>query len=305
MLIVQVAGGLGNQMQQYAMYTKLKTLGKDVKLDLSWFDSENQKKMLAPRACELYYFEDLPMEVATEEELARFQNRSLLDKVKGKILPGTGKIFTETEMYHPEILTFEDKYLDGYFLCQKYYDDIMDQLKEVYKFPAHTDPEMDKRNKEIVAGMEQENSVSLHLRRGDYLTEPENFALYGNISTEAYYDAAVNYFLEQDSNTHFYIFTNDPEYAREHYGRNQQAKFTIIDHNTGRNSMLDMELMTHCRGNICANSTFSFWGARLNMRSDRERIRPLVMRNNQEALPNRMHELWPGWILIDNKGIIV
>ncbi|MCR5100682.1 MAG: alpha-1,2-fucosyltransferase, partial [Butyrivibrio sp.] len=69
-------------------------------------------------------------------------------------------------------------------------------------------------------------------------------------------------------------------------------------------SLLDIKLMTACKGNICANSTFSFWGARLNGRTDKEVIRTLTMRNNQVCIPEVMYDLWPGWILIDNKGQI-
>ena len=75
MLIIRVAGGLGNQMQQYAMYRKLKSLGKDVKLDLSWFDDENQKNLLAPRQCELKYFQGIEFEECTDEERNYFTKR--------------------------------------------------------------------------------------------------------------------------------------------------------------------------------------------------------------------------------------
>ena len=85
MIIIQIAGGLGNQMQQYALYRKLLSLGKEVKLDISWFSEEVQKKMLAPREFELPLFKDLPFEVCTDEERDRFLKQNLFSAIKGKI----------------------------------------------------------------------------------------------------------------------------------------------------------------------------------------------------------------------------
>ena len=86
MLIVKIAGGLGNQMQQYAVYTKLKKLGKDVRLDLSWFDPKIQKNMLAPRTFELPLFENVTYEECTDEERDYFLKRNALEKTSGKLL---------------------------------------------------------------------------------------------------------------------------------------------------------------------------------------------------------------------------
>lgn len=300
MLIIRVAGGLGNQMQQYAMYRKLKSLGKKVKLDLSWFNEENQRDILAPRRCELKYFENLSFEECTDAEREKFTNRNLFTKVLNKVIPSTRKTFEETKMYHPEIYTFKDKYLEGYFLCNKYYSDILPLIQNEIVFPKHTDTDIQKRNETLMEKMDGRHTASIHLRRGDYVTEPANEVLYGNIATDAYYDAAIKYVLDKDCQTHFYIFSNDPEYAREHY--NDASRFTIVTGNDDVNSLLDMELMSHCRYNICANSTFSLWGARLNKRSDKEMIRTYKMRNNQEVNSRDMTDYWNGWMLIDEKG---
>ena len=112
MIIVEVKGGLGNQMQQYALYCKLRSLGKDVKLDLSWFDEDNQKNMLAPRSCELLKFRNLPFEECTEEEKkALLGSSSFWGKAARKLHLGgkaAGKRFTESRIYHPEIFGLED-----------------------------------------------------------------------------------------------------------------------------------------------------------------------------------------------------
>ncbi|WP_029231931.1 alpha-1,2-fucosyltransferase [Butyrivibrio sp. VCB2006] len=309
MIIVKIAGGLGNQMQQYSLYRKLLSMGKEVKLDLSWFSPKIQEKMLAKRDFELPLFVNLPYEVATTEEVNAFLEQCFWEKVSGKVRRKLGKqasdnknVFVETQMYHPEIFDFDDKYIDGYFACQKYYGDIMDELRELFVFPEHSIPELHQRNMVLASKMDKENSVSVHIRRGDYL-DPENFKVLGNISTSEYYDSAMKYFMDKYPDTHFYIFTSDHEYARENF--RDESLYTIIDWNTGKDSVQDLMLMSHCRGNICANSTFSFWGARLNKRQDHEVIRTFTMRNNQHCEPDIMHDYWNGWILMDKDGKIV
>jgi hypothetical protein len=309
MLIVKIAGGLGNQMQQYSLYRKLLNLGREVKLDLSWFSPEVQAKMLAPREFELSLFKNLPYEECTKEERDYFLKQCFSQKMMGKIKKKLGKtdsvnpkVFSEVLMYHPEVFEFEDKYIDGYFACQKYYNDIMDEIRELFVFPEHSNPEFHQRNMIMAAKMDKEDSVSVHIRRGDYLA-PENIKILGNIATEEYYNNAMKYFEDKYPGVHFYIFTSDHEYARENYS--DQSKYTIVDWNNGKDSLQDLMLMSHCKGNICANSTFSFWGARLNCRPDHEVIRTFTMRNNQHCDPDIMHDYWKGWILIDNKGNIV
>ena len=78
MLIIKIAGGLGNQMQQYAVYTKLRGMGKDVKLDLSWFDPEVQKNMLAPREFELSTFSGVDYELCTAAERDSFLKQGMV-----------------------------------------------------------------------------------------------------------------------------------------------------------------------------------------------------------------------------------
>ncbi|PWT26264.1 alpha-1,2-fucosyltransferase [Butyrivibrio fibrisolvens] len=305
MIIVRVAGGLGNQMQQYAMYRKLKSLGKNVKLDLSWFDADNQKGLAAPRQCELKLFKNLPMDICLVDERDKYIKRNVLVKALNKLVPATSKIFEESRMYHPEVLDFEDKYLKGFFLCNKYYADIMPDLQNDFVFPTHSDDRMQKRNEALMEEMMSINggeSVSIHLRRGDYITQKANLDLFGNIATDEYYDAAVSYVLDKSPDAHFYIFSNDPEYAMNKYP--DRDRYTIVTGNDGPDSLLDMQLMSKCKYNICANSTFSFWGARLNTRKDKVMIRTYKMRNNQEVQTEPMHDYWQNWVLIDENGII-
>ena len=299
MLIVEVMGGLGNQLQQYALYRKLKSMGREAKLDVSWYTQKGrQEGVLAPRRLELSWFENLPMELCTQEEKARLTGgEGLGGKLRRKLAPGTVRHFWETDLYHPEIFSFTEMYLTGFWACEKYYADILPQLRKEIVFPSSKEV----RNCRTISEMKQNMSVSIHIRRGDYL-DPENAALFGGICTQAYYDGAIRTVLDRCPDAHFYLFSDDPAYVREHY-RGEQ--YTVVDWNTGVNSFYDIQLMSSCRHNICANSTFSFWGARLNPNPDKIMIRPAKHKNSQGVDPEKLHELWEGWVILDGEGRVV
>ena len=299
MIIIQLAGGLGNQMQQYAMYQKLLSLGKKAKLDISWFEEEErQKNVYARRQLELNYFQNVEYEACTEEERkALTGGDGLAGKIKGKLFPGTRKIFRESEMYHPEIFDFEDKYMCGYFACEKYYADIMEILWKQFVFPESANPE----NKKMAEQIQSTESVSVHVRRGDYL-DAENAAMFGNICTEEYYEGAIREMKQICPSVHFFIFSDDIPYVKKMY---RGEEFTVVDINKGKDSFYDMWLMSRCRHNICANSTFSFWGARLNQYKGKIVMRPSIHRSNQEFKPEQMHGLWKEWVLLNNRGDVV
>lgn len=296
MIIIQLAGGLGNQLQQYALYRKFVRLGKETRLDISWFtDSENQGQVLAKRSLELDSFDRLIYETCTgEEKETLIGSRGITGKLRRKLFSGSVKKFEETDMYHPEIFALEDAYITGYFACEKYYSDIMYDLRERIQFP----PSTNSANIQMAAEMKERKSVSVHIRRGDYL-DPENAEMFGNICTEKYYEGAIREILEKVPDAHFYLFSDDTQYVRHHY---KGDEYTVIDWNHGEDSFYDMWLMSKCKHNICANSTFSFWGARLNDNQDKLMIRPTIHKNSQVFDADKMHDLWEGWILMDKNG---
>ncbi len=303
MVIVRVMGGLGNQLQQYALYRKIEALGQEAGLDLSWFDRDIQENMQAPRELELNRLEGLSMKIVPPDQVRallgkRYGDReSIFGKVKRKCNPSLMRVFEETDMYHPEVLRQQNRYLVGYWACEAYYADILERLREEIRFPESPDS----RNREAVEEMEESESVSMHIRRGDYL-DAANIEMFGNICTEAYYDRALRCVKERYPKAVFYLFSDDSAYVRERY---QGPEYRIVDWNKGENSYYDMMLMSHCRHNICANSTFSFWGARLNGHGEKIMIRPSIHKNTQVCVPQRMKELWAGWTLISPEGVCI
>ena len=308
MLIVRAMGGLGNQLQQYALYRKLDHMGRDVRLDTSWFFNESlQAGMPASRKLELNYLNPLPYQTASEDEIRAVLGRlweepeKTVSKVKRKLLPAANPAFEEYDMYHEEIFSMERKYLVGYWACEKYYADILDMLRADISFPQSGDGELQSKNDEIMRQMENTLSVGVHIRRGDYLDEI-NRELFGGICTEAYYESAIRYMKERFPEARFFFFSDDIPYVRERY---RGEAYQIIDWNKGKDSFYDMMLMSRCRHNICANSTFSFWGARLNPHSDKVMVRPSIHKNTQVCIPEQMKELWRGWTLITPQGEVL
>ncbi len=315
MIIIKVMGGLGNQMQQYALYEKFRSLGKDACLDISWFeDASQQENVLAKRKLELRFFDNLQFETCTEKQRRdMLGSQGIVGKVMRKLNPASNKKFSENSMYHPEIFELQDAYLEGFWACEKYYADILKILREKICFPKIRNIqnslnvlEKQKYQKNILNietqnKMKSENSVSIHIRRGDYL-DPENAGMFGGICTDLYYEAAENYIRERVENPHFYLFSDDPDYLRRKY---QGEEYTVVDWNTGEDSFYDMQLMSCCRHNICANSTFSFWGARLNPNEEKIMIRPAKHKNSQVIDPAVMHELWEQWVLVDGDGRVI
>lgn len=297
MIIIHVMGGLGNQLYQYALSEKLKSLGKEVKLDFyAYREAEGEDREW--RELELERLDGPDYDVCTKEERTAFLDNSMkpADRVRRKLFGRRSRQVRETGAYMPEIFDMDHVYLYGFWGCDRYYADIIPLLQQKIRFPRSSNP----KNAAVMKEMEAAQSVSIHIRRKDYLAVADG-KRYMGICTDAYYESAMDYIAERVDNPVFYVFSDDADYAREHYDR---PGMRIVDWNTGRDSLYDMELMTRCRHNICANSTFSIWGARLNLHTDKIMIRPLRHDNYENMDAAEMQENWKGWILIDADGRI-
>ena len=300
MIIIRVMGGLGNQLQQYALYRKFQSMGTQARLDLSWFSEKTQAEAAAPRRFALSDFVDLSLEEASGKEVRALLGRAyeepagLAEKLKRRLAPKRLPLFEESEMFHGEVLSWDNRYLVGYWACEAYYADILERLRAEIRFPKGGD----QRNRETMEEMTGQTAVSIHIRRGDYL-DAQNAVMFGGICTEAYYDTAIRYMKERCPEAVFYVFSDDTDYARAHY---RGAEYRIVDWNRGEDSFYDMQLMSCCKHNICANSTFSFWGARLNGTAGKIMIRPSIHKNTQVCVPEQMKKLWAGWTLVTPAG---
>jgi hypothetical protein len=148
--------------------------------------------------------------------------------------------------------------------------------------------ELGSENHIVINKMHSTNSISIHIRRGDFLS-PQYFEKLGDIATVYYYNNAIEFMFSKFNNPFFFIFSDDIEWVK----LNLQIKNAIyITWNINKNSYKDMYLMTQCKANIIANSTFSFWGAYLNINN------PIVCYPKEwirsEDYPNIFKDSWVG-----------
>ena len=300
MIVIQLMGGLGNQLQQYALYRKFISLNVPAAIDISWFEEKNQADMLAKRKIELKLLEGSDFKVATKEEISELKGGDdFFGKVRRKLLKSSVREYEENIIYDPKVLQFTDMYIRGYFACELYYHDILKSLRNELKFPVERSENSETINK-ISVDMQKSNSVSVHIRRGDYL-DTVNAEMFGGICTDEYYKAAIAYCNEHIDNPKYFIFSDDTDYAREFADGCPNA--TVIDVNHADESFFDIYLMSMCKHNITANSTFSFWGARFNSNEAAIKIRPTKHKNSQTFDAEKMPVWWPGWKFISPEGV--
>lgn len=275
--IVKLNGGLGNQMFQYAFAFALsKNFDSKVILDLSWFEDVKTHENVTQRTFELSAL-DIDYEAATKEELDQVVypqpqtkiQRKLWEKFKIKKFKPTGNSFVQRvgHFFDKKLLSSLDYfYYDGYFQNEKYFKSARKELLQ--KFSSSIP--LDEKNQLILDKILETNSVSLHIRRGDYVTLESAKNFHGTCPLE-YYEKAIKYITKKVKNPHFFLFSDDIEWVVENL--KIEHPFTIVDFNQGK-GWLDLNLMKNCKHNIVANSSFSWWGAWLNDNSRKVIIAP-------------------------------
>lgn len=271
MVIIQLAGGLGNQMFQYALYLQFQNLNKEVKIDdvAGFAEDEKREPALAPFG--------ITYEKADPAEIEKMLDASLLfwHRVRRKLFGRKRKsYFEEDKRFRPEIFTWDDIYLEGYWQTEKYFAAVAEQVRAAFDVDrlltiqsrtgqmASGSPKWQAQVQNYLQEITGTQSVSLHIRRGDYLT-PENQALFGGICTEAYYKEAMRRMREQHPGCRFFLFTNDKEWAKEQLAGGVATDVTVVDLPEDSDHA-EFALMSKCRHHILANSSFSWWASYLN-----------------------------------------
>lgn len=259
MIVVKIMGGIGNQMFQYALGRHLSIKNNtELRLDLSSFDDMDHR----PFKLDKFNTKILKAEENTipypvkSRKLNRY--RIFLYKIFGSKL----KLRSEEQFHFDrEVLNYKNNnYLRGYWQSEKYFTDAKDRILEDFTFSSPIDPKFN----DVVDLISKCESVSLHIRRGDYLKNPFHKTL-----ALDYYHNAIALIKKKTQNPVLFIFSDDIKWCKENMNLNLNHHFI-----SNNEDWEDLYLMTLCKHNIIANSTFSWWGAYLGINENKKVVAP-------------------------------
>lgn len=289
MIMQQFTSGLGNQMFQYAFFLYLKQHYPEemIKADLTWFrwHSEHQ-------GFELEKLFNVGLPAAGRMQVLKCSGVLPQDFAGSYYINRIFRLFTEKhyKKYHIDemqpgtrLAHDADWYLTGFYTSEIYYRDNLELLRRKLVFPECECTVMRDR-------MKNANSVSVHVRRGDY-TSSVYSGKFVNLGMD-YYKKAAAVIREKVADPEFFIFSDDKEYISSAFDWLDNK--CIVSGNDGADSWKDMYLMSQCHHNILANSTFSTWGALLNSHADALVLYPAAYLSDADNEEKTM----PGWIRI-------
>ncbi len=274
MINVHVFGGLGNQLFQYAAgYALSQTKGTDLLLDIHEFSHNNPRKF---RLNQL----QIPIKTLSPAE-------TLISRIVRKLFY---QLHLNTQKYQFSVFNtisvlFDygkssvnqnffnapgHVFLSGYWQSEKYFNNHRPQLIDLIK-PNERILETIHKGKELKQ-ITSTNSIGLHIRRGDYVNDPIINQYHGICSIE-YYKTAVNYLSEYIKDPYFYIFSDDHEWGEENF-KWLNKPYVFLKNKTEDSDIFDLWLMSQCKHQIIANSSFSWWGAWLNQNPEKIVIAP-------------------------------
>lgn len=261
---MHLCGGLANQMFQYALGRTLSLrLRVPLYLNISAFLNNPSKFShitwrlpLFPNAlAEGVYVDETPPSTLHHY----FKRINLFAKERlHKRFPLISSIITEPHFeYWPSIERVSaPAHLEGYWQSEKYFISHADQIRKDFTFPALPDGEAQALATRIRA---YPNATSVHIRRGDYISNPQALAFHGQPGPE-YYSAALERIHTAVGHTTIFLFSDDPQWIRENFDPCGHS-LEVVDLNLPDCPQHDMHLMALCRHHIIANSSFSWWGA--------------------------------------------
>ena len=240
MIISKLIGGLGNQLFQYAVARHIAELhNTSLRIDLSEFAKYKLHKY------SLQHF-NIIENFSTYKSLGSF-------KVRKEKNFHFDKNFKEIE---------DNVLLAGYWQTEKYFIEIEDILRNEFTVKS----KLTGKDLEISHRIASSNSVSLHIRRSDYVPGTYKNQIFDSLEID-YYLRAINDLSKKESDLKLFIFSDDPKWVKD----NMKFMFPVcyVDHNNAEKNYEDLRLMSLCKHNIIANSSFSWWGAWLNKNYDK------------------------------------
>lgn len=262
MVIIKAQGGLGNQLFQYALYKKFESLEIPVCIDVSIYDTKNEKRTWLLDNL----VEDISYSTLKNKKKLADDYLSFLGLVKRKIAGRKKTHFYEENSFefYEEIFEKNNVYLDGYWQSEKYFWEVRNSIIDSIHFPVSMGRYSEYQNQIV-----NSNAVSIHVRRGDYLWNQD---MYVDLSATDYYERAIKYICDRVATPRFFVFSDDIDWCKRRF-EGVDVPMSYID-NTSYAPYDDLQLMSLCQHNIIANSSFSWWGAWLNENKDKIVVAP-------------------------------
>lgn len=289
MIIVKLMGGLGNQMFQYANgYALSKMLNTSLFIDKSFLEEKQSNRTYTFRDYELWKFE-INCKFISKRRLFILKLKSKIYKL---IFDNFFLILGDKDFLELNNLKGTKNqiiYLNGYWQSETLLKPVRNELLDVFKLSSPTDD----ANSAYLHNIAKENSISIHVRRGDYVSNLEANQYHGVCSIE-YYRTAIRLMIEEVENPSFYFFSDDMEWVKRELKIGINYKSTYIENSSNH---FDLLLMSKCKHNIIANSSFSWWGAWLNQNNYKIVVAP---RNWFAKDYDESYKILPdNWIKID------
>lgn len=263
---ILIFNGLGNQMSQYAFYLAKKQLYSQTQCIYYPFQFDNMHNGFElSKVFGVKFHKGLKYGISYlgyNIYLQSITNNGLKGKIYRKLIKFLNiQIITEQSYtYNINIINNEMSgwvYYWGGWHNELYFRTIREELLNIFRFKIK---ENDKQLRQLVDEFQGKNSVSIHIRRGDYL-KSNLIDHFGSVCSFEYYHKAINYIEKNVENPFFYIFTDDKQWVSENFIIPDSR---VIDFYHENDSWKDMYLISLCKHHINANSTFSWWGAWLN-----------------------------------------
>lgn len=263
MIIIKLQGGLGNQMFQYAFgLSRSKELDCPLYFDLSFFERGNPN--LTSRNYELNVF-PVSINIASDKLINRFFHPTLIRRLINKSGINRNTVYRENTLrFNKEVFEIKPPaYFEGFWQNEQYFANWTNLIREafIFRYPLNIESQR-------IAATLKENTVSIHVRRGDYISSKATNELHG-VCTANYYNQAINMMRDKLPDPHFYFFSDEPDWVKKHLLPTVD-NCTLVCRNKDAESWQDMALMSKCKHHVIANSSFSWWGAWLN--PDKEKI---------------------------------
>lgn len=287
--VVVVFNGLGNQMSQYALYLAKRHLDSRT----TWLYYPD-KVIDQHNGYELEKVFGIKCKNTPKNVLGRIYTSLVYSKNGGgkkrwvvkKILRCLRIIEyrEQSSLFEKEVMKPAGnlRFIWGGWHSEKYFADVSDEVRTAFTFD---EKKLEVESLKILESIKSSNSVSLHIRRGDYVKH----SAFDGICTMDYYEEAMKYVEVKVSKPQYFIFSDDTQWAKEHFDK---PNMKVVEGHSGDEAWKDLYLMSQCKHNINANSTFSWWAAWLNPNHEK-----MVMVPSRFNNLNKPHEIYPdSWV---------